>query len=59
MTETFEFRFFERVLSFSGRYLSYLASIGAVSEIDQDHYAANNVTRNLAEKVSEAGISHW
>lgn len=41
-----------------GRYLSYLASIGVIEQTAKDEYAANNVTKNLAEKVSAATISH-
>jgi hypothetical protein len=40
------------------RILRYLATIGAVDEISQGQYAANNITQNLAEKVTEAGLSH-
>ena len=42
-----------------GRSLIYLASIGVIKETGEDTYAANNVTRNLAEKMTEAGICHW
>ncbi|GAW10673.1 hypothetical protein ANO14919_000070 [Xylariales sp. No.14919] len=43
---------------FLERYLRYIASIGAVREVGPGLYGANNVTRNLAQKVTEAGISH-
>lgn len=42
-----------------GRFLSYLASVGIIKEVEKDSFVANNVTKNLAQKVSEAGISHW
>ncbi len=44
---------------FTARFMSYLASIGAIDEISKDSYAGNNVSRNLAERMAEAGISHW
>ena len=37
----------------------YLASIGVVKETKDNVYIANNVTKNLAEKATEAGICHW
>ncbi|KAI0139125.1 S-adenosyl-L-methionine-dependent methyltransferase [Hypoxylon sp. NC0597] len=43
---------------FLSRYMSYLASVGTVKQVAKDQYAANNVTKNLTEKVSIAGISH-
>ena len=39
--------------------MRYLASIGVVTETGEDVYVANNVTRNLAQRVTEAGICHW
>lgn len=42
-----------------GRYMRYLGGIGAVEEVGQDEYVANQTTRNLSEKVAESGISHW
>lgn len=39
--------------------MSYLASIGFVKQVGRDLFEANNVTRNLAAKVTEAGVSHW
>ncbi|KAF4633291.1 hypothetical protein G7Y89_g4833 [Cudoniella acicularis] len=36
------------------RILRYLAAIHAAEEVSKDHYSASNVTRNLAEKVTEA-----
>lgn len=39
--------------------MSYMASIGAVKEVAKDTFEANQVTKNLAEKVTEAGVSHW
>lgn len=43
----------------TGRCMIYLASIGVVKETGQDLYTANNVTRNLSKKMTEAGICHW
>ncbi|KAM4056182.1 o-methyltransferase [Hirsutella rhossiliensis] len=40
------------------RYLRYLASIGAVRETAKAEYQANNVTKNLADRAAEAGVSH-
>jgi hypothetical protein len=45
--------------SHTGRYMSYLSSIGAIDEAGKEEYVANKVTRNLATRVAEAGISHW
>ena len=45
--------------SYIGRLMTYLASIGAVDEVDVRTYAPNSVTRNLAKDVSMAGIKHW
>lgn len=39
--------------------MRYLASFGAVEETARDEFAANHVTKNLAQPVTEAGISHW
>lgn len=39
--------------------MHYLAGIGGVKETGKDRYAANKMTKNLAEKVTEAGVSHW
>ncbi|KAI0411469.1 S-adenosyl-L-methionine-dependent methyltransferase [Xylaria grammica] len=44
--------------AFLARFISYFASIGAIDEILKDSYAGNNVSRNLAERMAEAGISH-
>ncbi|KAH7325878.1 S-adenosyl-L-methionine-dependent methyltransferase [Stachybotrys elegans] len=44
--------------AFLGRFLRYLASVGPVKEVGKDLFAANNVTKNLAEDVTEAGVSH-
>lgn len=41
------------------RVLRFLASIGAVNENDQVQYDANHTTRNLAEPLTEAGLSHY
>ncbi|KAI0421901.1 S-adenosyl-L-methionine-dependent methyltransferase [Xylaria grammica] len=41
------------------RVLRYLAAIGAVEEVSFDKYTANHLTKNLSEKVAEAGISHY
>ena len=43
----------------TGRCMIYLASIGVVGETGENIYTANNVTRNLSEKMTEAGICHW
>lgn len=43
----------------TARLLSYLSSVNVIKQVSSTRYAANQVTRNLAEKVSEAGISHW
>lgn len=40
------------------RILRYLAAIGAVDEAAKSQYIANNVTKNLSEKLAEAGVSH-
>ncbi|KAI1339295.1 S-adenosyl-L-methionine-dependent methyltransferase [Xylariaceae sp. FL0016] len=40
------------------RLLVYLATTGAIEETGKDLFAANNVTKNLAQGVAEAGISH-
>ncbi|GAP90025.2 putative O-methyl transferase B [Rosellinia necatrix] len=42
-----------------GRILRYLAAIGAVDERASGQFAANHVTRNLAEKVTECGVRHY
>jgi hypothetical protein len=39
--------------------MSYFAAIGAVRQVAKGQYVANNVTKNLAEKVTKAGISRW
>ncbi|PHH75738.1 hypothetical protein CDD82_4304 [Ophiocordyceps australis] len=41
------------------RLLRFLASIGAVNEEGKDQYAANQVTRNLTDKLVEAALSHY
>ncbi|KAJ8062109.1 hypothetical protein OCU04_008670 [Sclerotinia nivalis] len=41
------------------RILRYLSTINAVDEVSQEQYSANHVTKNLAEKVTEAGINHY
>ncbi|KAK3314586.1 O-methyl transferase B [Apodospora peruviana] len=43
----------------TNRILRFLASIDAVDEIGKDRYAANHVTKNLTEKMVEAGLSHY
>ncbi|KAK3360905.1 S-adenosyl-L-methionine-dependent methyltransferase [Lasiosphaeria ovina] len=43
----------------AGRLLRYLASIGAVDEDSKRQYAANALTKNLADKVAEPGIRHY
>ncbi|KFA45947.1 hypothetical protein S40293_07288 [Stachybotrys chartarum IBT 40293] len=44
--------------AFLTRFLSYLASVGAIKETAKDQFTANNVTKNLAEDVTVAGVSH-
>ncbi|KAF2653889.1 O-methyl transferase B [Lophiostoma macrostomum CBS 122681] len=46
-------------LQLTHRILRYLAAIGAVGETSANQYSANNVTRNLTEKLVEAGLSHY
>ncbi|KAI1179302.1 S-adenosyl-L-methionine-dependent methyltransferase [Nemania sp. FL0916] len=41
------------------RVLKYLAAIGTIDEVASDRYAANHLTKNLSEKVAEAGICHY
>ena len=43
----------------TARLLSYLNAVNVVKQVSSTQYAANQVTKNLAEKVAEAGISHW
>ncbi|KAI0869875.1 S-adenosyl-L-methionine-dependent methyltransferase [Hypoxylon argillaceum] len=38
--------------------MRYLAAIGVVDEIGDKGFVANHITRNLAEDVSQSGISH-
>jgi len=40
------------------RILRYYAALNIVTEPSMGHYEANNITRNLAEKVTQAGIGH-
>ena len=40
------------------RFLRYLAAIDAISEVDEDRYAANNVSRNLTVPSLAAGLCH-
>jgi hypothetical protein len=42
----------------TARVLRFLASIGSIKEDDKVQYSANHVTRNLAERLVEAGLSH-
>lgn len=42
-----------------GRYLRYISALSLIKEVGKEQYVANNITKNLAEKVAEAGISHW
>ncbi|KAI1370088.1 S-adenosyl-L-methionine-dependent methyltransferase [Hypoxylon crocopeplum] len=42
-----------------GRLLRYLAAIDAVDEGRGNQYCANQVTKNLSEKVVESGICHY
>ncbi|KAI0173474.1 S-adenosyl-L-methionine-dependent methyltransferase [Hypoxylon sp. FL1284] len=41
------------------RLMRYLAAIGAVDETGITLYRANHVTRNLSERLVEAGLSHY
>ncbi|KAI1458808.1 S-adenosyl-L-methionine-dependent methyltransferase [Annulohypoxylon moriforme] len=43
---------------FLARYLSYVSAVGIIDETGKGEYRSNNVTKNLATKVAEAGISH-
>lgn len=43
---------------YTDRLLRYLAAISAIDEVEKGQYAANHVTKNLTEKLAEAGISH-
>ncbi|KAL7755527.1 hypothetical protein ACKLNR_014625 [Fusarium oxysporum f. sp. zingiberi] len=43
---------------FLKRCLNYLASIGAIQQVALEEYVANNVTANLAERVTAATVSH-
>lgn len=38
--------------------MRFLSSIGAIYEVGKSEFSANSVTKNLSEKVAEAGISH-
>lgn len=40
------------------RILRYLATIGAVEDVAIDLYGSNHLTKNLTEKLTEAGINH-
>ncbi|KAF3022577.1 hypothetical protein E8E14_013322 [Neopestalotiopsis sp. 37M] len=46
-------------IQLTNRILRFLAAIGAVDEVGKDQYAANHVTKNLTEKVVEAGLGHY
>lgn len=39
--------------------MAYLASVDMVDETTTGQYTANDVTKNLAQNVARAGISHW
>ncbi|KAI1078166.1 S-adenosyl-L-methionine-dependent methyltransferase [Whalleya microplaca] len=41
------------------RLLRYLVAIGVVGETSRGQYTVNQTTRNLTEKVVEAGIAHY
>ncbi|KAK8024997.1 S-adenosyl-L-methionine-dependent methyltransferase [Apiospora arundinis] len=41
------------------RILRFLASMGAVDEVEKGQYTANHVTRNLTKGVVKAGLSHY
>ncbi|KAI1407314.1 S-adenosyl-L-methionine-dependent methyltransferase [Hypoxylon sp. FL1857] len=45
-------------ISLLGRFMRYLACIGAVDQVSRNQFAANHTTRNLSQKVLESGISH-
>lgn len=38
--------------------MRYLSAINAVDEPFGGHYSPNQVTKNLTEKVTEAGLGH-
>ncbi|KAF2789979.1 S-adenosyl-L-methionine-dependent methyltransferase [Melanomma pulvis-pyrius CBS 109.77] len=42
-----------------GRLLRYLAAIGAVKQVSGNQFAASHVTKNLTERVAEAGVNHY
>ena len=42
----------------SGRIARYLASHGMIQEVDEDQFAANNITRTLSVEGFRAGIKH-
>ncbi|KAG8170109.1 hypothetical protein KVR01_000854 [Diaporthe batatas] len=46
-------------LVLTNRVLRYLAAIGAVTEVSKGSFVANHTTKNLTEKLTEAGISHY
>lgn len=41
------------------RIVRFLASIGAIHEVDTNKFTANHVTKNLSESLAEAGLSHY
>ncbi|KAI1779311.1 S-adenosyl-L-methionine-dependent methyltransferase [Hypoxylon cercidicola] len=45
--------------SLLSRLLRYLATIGTIENDSVDQYAANHLTENLAQEVTEAGVSHY
>ncbi|KAI3337282.1 S-adenosyl-L-methionine-dependent methyltransferase [Xylariaceae sp. AK1471] len=42
-----------------GRITRYLAAIGAIDKLSNGVYLANHVTKNLAEKLTGAGVNHY
>ena len=47
-----------RVYEFLERIVRFLASIGAIHEVDTNKFTAKHVTKNLSESLAEAGLSH-
>ena len=43
---------------YTGRLLKYLAAIGALEQVSESQFTASHVTKNLTEKVAEAGVNH-
>ncbi|GAP92595.2 putative o-methyltransferase b protein [Rosellinia necatrix] len=43
----------------TGRILRYLASVGMIQEVSQDSFAANAITKTLAQPGYEGGVRHF